>query len=97
MTEVKKKLTREEAKARFVQLSWKILEWKFLYYEGAKYGLKSIPDETFDKHEATYRKLAGLLKLEPTAAEKVGFPWDTGSGRLVADKLIAQAKNKKGS
>lgn len=97
MTEVKKKLTREEANKRFASLSWKILEAKWDYYIGPEFDVKPMADEKFDKMEEIYRKLATGLKLEPTAAEHVGFPMHTASGRLVHEKKMSKIKNKKGS
>lgn len=74
----------------FAKLSWRILEMKFLYYEGAKYGLSNmIPsDEDYDFLENKYKKLAKLLGVKPTASDHVGFPHDTGSGQLVMNNLL---------
>jgi predicted phosphoadenosine phosphosulfate sulfurtransferase len=84
---MKKKLSRTEAKQLVVRLSWKILEHKFRYYEGAKYNLKTIPDEKYDKIESKYKRLCKALKIEPSASDMVGFNYDKPSCRLVASKL----------
>lgn len=87
---MKKKLTREQAKSLVCRLSYKILEHKFRYYEGAKYGLKSIPDDKYDKLEARYIRLCTLLKIEPTASNMVGFDYNRPSCKMVFNKLTGR-------
>lgn len=89
MNKEKKKLDKKQLKQLFVKLSWAILEHKFRYYHGQEYKLKSISDDKYDEIEAKYKKLAKILNLEPTACNHVGFPFDTPSGKLVADKLTS--------
>jgi hypothetical protein len=75
----------------YIKLAWEILEDKFRYYEGAKYGLKPIPDDKYDKKEEIYKKICKILGKKPTACLSVGFPKDRASGRLVMSKLINRA------
>lgn len=75
----------------FIKLSWRILECKFLYYEGPKHNLshKCISDQEYDKLEDRYLKLAKVLKKEPTAQQMVGFDTSKPSCKLVASSMIA--------
>lgn len=88
MDKKEKKKLIEKLKKLIVRNSWKILEMKFLYYEGAKYGLEPPDDSVYDKIEDNYKKACKLLKKEPTASNHVGFPSDTPSGRLVMSKFL---------
>jgi hypothetical protein len=84
-------------KKTFAKLSWRILEMKFLYYEGSNHGLANmIPsDSDYDFLEDKYKKLAKILKVKPTASDHVGFPRDTPSGRLVANHMITNKGKSK--
>lgn len=77
----------------FNKLAWRILECKFLYYEGANYNLKAPPDIEYDMLEDKYNKLAKVLKLEPTASNMVGFDSSRGSCKVVMENMI-KAKGK---
>ncbi len=86
-----KKLTLEEKTKKnrlFVKLSWRILECKFCYYNGAAYGIKPISDDKYDLYEDKYRKLAKELKLKPTACDMVGFDSSRGLCRIVMENMI---------
>jgi len=92
----KKILTKEEKKALLkkykklhIKFSWMILEMKFLYYIGRGKGFKCPSDEYYDSIEDKYRKLCKKLKKDTTACNHVGFPSNTPSGRLVAEKMIS--------
>lgn len=87
-----KKISREKATLIFNRLSWFILENKFKYYCGAKYGIEPIADEVYDKYEDRYKKLAQMLKLKPTASDMVGFDENRPSCRLVMEKLIGKKR-----
>jgi hypothetical protein len=80
---------KKKWKRIMVRLSWHILELKFLYYDGAKYGLKAPDDSYYDAIEDKYKKLAERLKIAPTASDMVGFNYDRGSCKLVADRMIS--------
>ena len=67
-----------------ILLAYWILEQKLLYYH-PQFGA-CVSDERYDANEDKYKKLCKLFREEPTASNHVGFPWDTGSGRLVASK-----------
>ena len=81
----------KKMKIQYARLSMQILEHKFRYYEGSQYNLTPIPDNQYDDLETKYKKITKFLNEEASACSHVGFPWDTGSGRLVASKL---ARNK---
>lgn len=77
---------------RFIELSWKILECKFLYYEGAKHGLpaSTIPkDSEYDALESEYNDLAKELGKDPTASGMVGFNQKRPSCKLVMEHLMS--------
>jgi len=77
----------------FAKLSWRILECKFLYYEGPKHNLPCPPDSEYDMLEDKYLKLAKILKRKPVAQEMVGFNHDKPSCKMVAMYMI-QTKGK---
>lgn len=77
-------LSTDKKKKEVVRLSWWILEQKLFYYN-PQYG-NCVDDTVYDKNELLYIKYCKELGLEPTASNNVGFPWDTGAGRLVASK-----------
>lgn len=72
---------------RYVQLGWEILEHKWRYYIGVRYGIKPIPDEEYDRVEAEYVNLAIQLGQEEYSNNAVGFPIDRASGKLVDEKM----------
>ncbi len=88
--EEKQELTEEEIK-RFVQLGWRILENKFVYY--VRPDRAGITDVEYDNMECEYRQLAEKLDLEPTAANMVGFQTSKPSCQLVMKKFDEQKSN----
>ena len=89
------KLSNSFLRKRFNRLGWRILEEKFCYYEGSKYKIRPIEDEKYDKLEVKYISLSKKLNVSPTASSSVGFPNNTPSGKLVAEKMInSKGKNK---
>lgn len=71
---------------RFIQLGWEILEHKWKYYIGVAYGVKPIPDATYDALEAQYIELC--ISLGQTEySNAVGFPHDRASARMVDTKM----------
>lgn len=79
------KITKKQATKMFVELSWFILECKCLYYYYPETG-SPLSDAEFDKHEGRYKKLAKLLKLEPSACNKVDFPVDLPSSKIILER-----------
>lgn len=69
---------------RLVELSWKILEHKFMYYVIKR---SVIADESYDALAMEYRNLCKEENVEPTADDMVGFDFSKASCRLVAEKL----------
>lgn len=92
---IPKPKTKKQAQLLFIRMGWWLLEQKFLYYEEGKYKtVRPVSDELYDKIEEFYKKLGEKLDKRPTACEFVGFPYNTPSGRLVAEFII---KNGKGT
>ena len=89
---IKKPKTKEEARTLYIKLSWKILEHKFRYYEGHKYGLTPISDDKYDKLESVYKKLAKLLKEPTSASDMVGFDYNRPSCKIVVEAFGKQIK-----
>jgi NAD-dependent DNA ligase len=77
-------------RARFVQLSWKLLEHKCRYYV---YSRPSIDDYEYDMLEKEYEALAAKLGEEPTVANMVDFDMKRPSSRLVL-KRVAYGKEE---
>ena len=73
-------------KLRFIELGWTILEAKAIYY-GAVLHLPVADDDWYDEIEAEYVELAAKLNEKEYSNKHVGFPADTGSGRLVLSRL----------
>jgi hypothetical protein len=69
---------------RLVELSWKILEHKFMYYVLKR---SIIADESYDLLAMEYRNLCKQENVSPTADDMVGFDFDKASCRLVAEKM----------
>jgi hypothetical protein len=74
------------------QMSWKILEYKFAYYQCARLHPSwkdetVVPDAVYDDLEDQYRLLCKEKNVEPSAADMVGFNFEKASCRLVALKL----------
>jgi hypothetical protein len=77
---------------KFSQLSWKILEWKLIYYHPnlihtSWFKKLSIEDREYDHYEDEYKTLASKLGLKPTASDMVGFDESRPSCKLVLSKL----------
>jgi hypothetical protein len=75
-----------EKKQRQIMLGWRILEAKYVYYLSPP-GLKCIHDDDYDKLENEYVNLSNELDLPCSAADAVGFPGDSPSGRMVIEKF----------
>jgi hypothetical protein len=74
------------------QMAWKILEYKFAYYQYARLHPSwkdemVISDVAYDALEAHYRIKCEEEDVEPSAADMVDFNFDKASCRLVALKL----------
>lgn len=83
----------DKQKARFITLSWQLLEHKCRYY---MFNSPSIQDFEFDKLEAEYRQLAQELGLEPTASDMVDFDTSRPSCQRVYEKISKEfLKSKK--
>lgn len=87
-------MTKEEAIEKHIQHSWAVLEHKWRYYVGTKYGVKPVSDEKYDKIEENYKKLCKVLKLPTTASDMVGFDFNRGSCKIVHIKMCNQYKLK---
>ncbi len=89
------KLTKEKKKElteKFNKMGWQILEAKFCYYQGPTYDIEPLyTDAEYDVMETKYRKLGKKLKLEPKAADLVGFPpyATTGAKGMISQHMIA--------
>lgn len=82
----------EKEYERYIELSWKILEFKCAYYRpdlvhGDSLPKYTVPDVVYDKLESEYKELCGKLGESPTASDMVGFDLDRPSCRLVVKKL----------
>lgn len=74
------------------QMSWKLLEYKFAYYQYAHLHPDwkddmIVPDAEYDALENEYRKLCEEEGVEPTAADMVDFDLSRSCCRIVALKL----------
>ena len=69
---------------RLVELSWKLLEHKFMYYVVKR---SVISDEMYDKLAMEYRRLCKEANVAPTADDMVGFDFGKASCRIVAAKM----------
>jgi NAD-dependent DNA ligase len=69
---------------RFVDLSWDLLSFKYMYYVR---GRSIIADEAYDVLASEYRELAKELNLNPSADDMVGYNMDKASCRMVAKKM----------
>lgn len=78
--------------ARYVQLSWELLEHKFRYYVLDN---PEIQDFEYDMLEKEYDSLAEELGLPKSASDMVGFNEDRWSCRLVRDRVLRARLNKK--
>jgi hypothetical protein len=79
-------------KNQLIELCWKILEYKAVYYYPHKIHKTwkkrlTIPDEKYDILENQYRALCQEFDVEPTAADMVGFDQKRPSCKLVLAKL----------
>lgn len=80
----------------FVQLSWWILEQKYIYYHGYNFDGAVHPswikhhaaeDHEYDEAERRYEFLADILGKNPTATDMVGFNKNRPCCELVMAKL----------
>jgi len=74
-----------------VELSWRILEAKLMYYRpelvhASWHNHLTITDSQYDAIEDTYRILCKRLNKECYAVNMVGFDLEKPSGRLVCSK-----------
>jgi hypothetical protein len=63
------------ARQRYIDLGWKIIEWKLMYYQPervheSRRAALTIPDEEYDEAEREYLKLCLKLKLPNTVVHK---------------------------
>lgn len=72
--------------ARFVELSWLILEHKYRYYMLSK---PIIQDYEYDMLEKEYDGLADEIGLPKSASDMVGFKEDRPCCQKVMEKLAA--------
>jgi hypothetical protein len=86
------KISKGDAEKLLIKLSWEILEHKWRYYEGPKYGVQPVPDAVYDKIESNYEKLCKALNKAPTASDMVGFNTERPSCRLVQSKMFSDYK-----
>lgn len=89
---------KSESEQRFIELGWKLMEWKLMYYRPDLvhrdwHVQLSVNDQIYDKNENEYRELAKTLGREPTAVDMVDFDTTRPSSRLILDKF-SQAKKK---
>ena len=73
-------------KEKFLLLSWRILECKYVYYCSPP-GLSCPTDDLYDKFEDLYRVLANKLELPASAVDMVGYDESRGSCRMVKEHL----------
>lgn len=76
---------------RFIELSWKLLEYKLFYYRPdlvAKKYIKqlTISDNVYDSLENEYKWLARTFNMTPSVTDMVGFCIDKPCCRLVYSK-----------
>jgi len=86
-----KPVDTSKLKHEFIELGWKILYHKCLYYElagNSRCDYLRISDSAFDSLEGRYLHLAKILKERPTAHEQVGFSLAKGSGHMVLGKVL---------
>jgi hypothetical protein len=78
------------AEEQYIDLGWKLLLWKGLYYNPCLFSPEAhklkVEDEEYDVHEATYKALAKQLNLPASASVMVGFDMTRPSCRLVLSK-----------
>lgn len=82
---------------RFVELSWKIIESKMVYYRPDlvhkdHIAKLTISDAEYDRLENEYKRLANKLNLPASAHEMVGFDLDRPCCRMVAEWYGLSAK-----
>ena len=71
----------------YVQLCWKILEAKCIYYRLNGVHKKAVSDADYDVMERRYRLLSAKLNKEPTTVTMVGFDASRPSCQSVMEKL----------
>lgn len=75
---------------RFIQLSWKIIEYKMAYYRPDlvhkdHMNKLTVSDVEYDSLENEYKNLADKLGLPASAHEMVGFDLERPCCNLVAE------------
>ena len=81
-----------EDQKKFIELGWKLLEYKCVYYRPKlvhPYNLEycTISDATYDLLEGQYKAVCVRLGEIPTASDMVGFDLDRPSCKMVVRKL----------
>ena len=84
---------------QFVQLSWRLLEYKLMYYNPDRVHSSwnealTIPDSDYDQLESQYKTLGNSLGLPLSVTEMVDFDFSRPSCKLVMKKLASQKENK---
>jgi NAD-dependent DNA ligase len=79
---------------RFIDLGWLILEHKWRYYIGVRYGVSPVSDAEYDKLEDEYVQLADELIENAYSSTMVGFDINRPSCQLVDSKMKTQYKVK---
>ncbi len=77
---------------RFEELSWKLLEYKMMYYHSDKvhptwHTILMIEDSEYDLLEIEYSKLAEELRVPKSVTNMVDFDFSKPSCKMVMAKL----------
>jgi len=91
--------TKEEA--RCITLSWKLLEYRLMYYCPEMIAKKfhkelEIPDSEYDKLERKYFKLCKKLKMKNSFEYMVGISLKNPSVQLVLSRYGKKKRVKRG-
>jgi hypothetical protein len=75
-------MTKAQKRKRHAELSWRIIEWKLMYYYPEMIDEKyhealEVPDDIYDAAEEEYIRLCLELKLPNTVAHKWSLELDT--------------------
>jgi hypothetical protein len=84
----------------FVQISWKLLEYRLMYYHPDKvhpswHDDLVILDSNYDQLEAEYKRLADELGVAKTVSDMVDFDFSRPSCQVVMKKLGKERINSK--
>jgi len=79
----------------FVQMSWKLLEYRLMYYHPDKvhpswHDELTVPDSDYDLLEAQYKRVAEELGVVQTITHMVDFDLSRPSCKLVMKKLAKE-------